>query len=419
MKTSRVTVARMLIVVILVSGCTQESEELHKEKERLRPLPGSSDILFVSNRDTESRRTEVYAADIETQTVTRLTYTEEHHFILGIDYSRKFIVVSRAEKDTHPPKGLGDEDRRSLWVLDLESNQEIRLTDPRHHAEGNSFSPDGEWVVFHMKLAGEDQSDIYKIRRDGSGLTQLTDTKTAVEGDPAFSHDGKEIAFVYLDNNTQRFVLKTMDADGGHVNLLYDSGSDVSTPVFPPGCYDPEWSPDDQWLVFEQCVSYSGENWGSGIWHIFRIQRNGSMLEDMSLAGGHSNGAEYLPSYSPDGKSIVFGSLYQAKIAEESHNDIFVMDLTGNVTRVTYSPASDMYPIWIPFPDGTECYPRMSITRTAFHFSTNSSSKTNVSMASTSGVISKIFFTLDSILFVISASFPFSMPAFTIKASSE
>jgi Tol biopolymer transport system component len=334
-------------LAVLISGCSNNKVGEEPLRSRVNSLPELADILFVSDRDTGTRRTEIYAMDIDTETVTRITSSEEHHFILGIDSSRQYIVASRAEKDTDKPEGLGNEDRRSLWVIDLRTKTETRLTDPRHHAEGDSFSPDSEWIVFHMKVSGEEQSDIYKIRRDGSELTQLTHTKTAVEGDPTFSHNGKEIAFVYLDENTKRFILKIMEADGSNSKTVYDSNSTVSTPVFPPGCYDPSWSPDDQWLVFEQCVQYSGENWGSGIWHIFVVNRNGTGLIDLSAAGTHTDCAEYLPSYSPDGKFIVFGSLYEAENPEESHNDIFIMDLAGNLNRVTDNPASDMYPVWI------------------------------------------------------------------------
>ncbi len=343
-------VSMTIVVVILVTGCAQQGENTDTNvKERIGDLPETADILFVSNRDTNSRRAEIYATDIDTGDVTRLTFTEEHHFILGIDRSRRYIVASRAEKDTDPPSGLGNEDRRALWVIDLETKEEVRLTDPRHHAEGDSFSPDGEWIVFLMRLSGEDQSDIYKVRRDGSELTRLTHTLNAVEGDPAWSHNGKEIAFVYLDAQTQRFVLKTMDTNGGTIQTVYD-GEGVSTPAFPPGCYDPSWSPDDQWLVFEKAVSSAGENWGGGIWHIFRVKRDGTGLTDLSLAGGHTDRAEYLPSYSPDGQSIVFGSLYQAETPEQSHNDIFVMDINGIARRLTHNPASDMYPVWMPHP---------------------------------------------------------------------
>jgi Tol biopolymer transport system component len=332
-------------------GVSHVEKGMIQDSRRLGKMPESAQILFGSNRDTGTRRNEIYAMNEDGKNVTRLTYTEEHHFISGMDRSRRFIVASRAERDTKRPSGLGDEDRRALWIIDLETMQERRLSDPSHHAEGDSFSPDGQWIVFHMKLSGEGQSDIYKIRRDGTGLTRLTHTRRAIEGDPAWSRDGKEIAFAYLDEKTARFVLKGMDSEGRSLRTIYDGGKGVKTPVFPPGNYDPSWSPDDQWLVFERAVASGGENWGSGIWHIFKVRRDGKEVIDLSLAGGHEDRAEYNPHFLPDGQWIVFGALYAAKDPRESLNDIMIMDKDGKeLRRLTTDPASDkdMYPFAIP-----------------------------------------------------------------------
>jgi Tol biopolymer transport system component len=142
-----------------------------------------------------------------------------------------------------------------------------------------------------------------------------------------------------------------MDIKGDNITTVYDGGAGVSTGAFPPGNYDPSWSPDDQWIVFERAVKSGRENWGSGIWHIFKVRRNGSDVEDISLAGGHADRSEYLPSYSPDGKFIVFGTIYEAKNPRDSLNDVFIMDTNGKgLKRLTLDLASDkdMYPVWIP-----------------------------------------------------------------------
>ena len=95
-------------------------------------------------------------------------------------------------------------------------------------------------------------------------------------------------------------------------------------------------------------MNYSGQNWGSGIWHIFKVRRDGGELVDLSLAGNHTDRAEYLPSFSPQGTHILFGSLYEANTSEESHNDVFMMNADGgSLTRLTFSEASDMFPVWI------------------------------------------------------------------------
>jgi len=337
----------LLLLVCLWAGCSGVAA---KEAARLTALPAEADILFVSDRDTADRRTEIYALDIETGRTTRITRSREHHFIMGMDRSGRYIVTSRAVKDNKAPVGLGDEDRRSLWVLDLLTKKEKCLTDLKNHAEGDSFSPDGAWIVFCMKQGGEEQMDLYKIKRDGSSLTQLTDTKTVIEGDPAWSHDGRSIVYSSLDGlGKQRFVVKAMDPNGRNIRDVYDGGPGVVIPgAWPEGNYDPAWSPDDQWVVFERAVEADGGNFGSGKWHIFKVGIDGGTAEDLSLAGGHAGRAEYLPSYSPDGRSIVFGSIFKAPELKDSHNDIFMMDTEGaSLRRLTHAPPRDMFPVFI------------------------------------------------------------------------
>jgi len=322
-----------------------------KDSGRLGDLPATSAITFVSNRDTGSRRAEIYSVDVSGNNITRLTFTKEHHFLTAVDRSRRYIVTSRAVEDTARPEGLGDEDRKAMWLLDLKEKEEIRLTDPRNHAEGRSFSPDGEWIVFLMKKDDKGQVDIYKVRRDSSSLTNLTDTPYASEGDPAWSPDGNAIVYTYLDANSRRFLLKTMDENGKNVKTIYDGGPGVSTRVYPPGNYDPAWSRDGKWIVFERAVKSGKDNWGSGIWHIFKVRSDGSEVKDLSVTGKHADRAEYLPSFSPDGKHIVFGSIYEARDSHQSHNDIFIMDSNGDSLRrlTTDTPTtSNMFPVWIP-----------------------------------------------------------------------
>jgi Tol biopolymer transport system component len=160
------------------------------EEARLQPLPSSAEILFVSNMGTGDRTKEIYSMGANGDDITRITFTGNHHRILGIDRTKKYIVVTRIDEDTNSPSGLGDEDRKSLWILDFETGEENQLTNPNNDAEGDSFSPDDEWIVFYMVLSGDTQSDIYKIRRDGTDLTRLTYTEDASESDPSWSNDG-------------------------------------------------------------------------------------------------------------------------------------------------------------------------------------------------------------------------------------
>jgi Tol biopolymer transport system component len=308
--------------------------------------------MAITNRGSATRTNTISSSAWTSQ--QRISNTDEYHFLVGMDKSKRYLIDSRADADTHPPQGIDGGDRLAIWVIDMQTMEERRLTDPKVHSEGDSFSPDAEWIVFLRRAEEGEQLDIYKIRRDGTELTQLTDTEYKTEGDPAWSNDETRIVFTEIDGLSEdpRFVLKTMNPDGGDVKILYDGGPGVPVPgVWPPGNYDPSWSPDDEWIVFERAVQVNQEdpeNFGSGHWHIFKVRADGSQVVDLSLLGGHTDRAEYLPSFSPDGALIVYGSIYEAPNIEDSHGDIFVMDAEAGVAkRLTYSPYADMGPVFI------------------------------------------------------------------------
>jgi len=313
------------VIIVLLAGCIKE------QSKKINPLPSSAEILFLSNMDTGSQGREIYSMSADGSNVTRITYTGGYYRLLGIDVTRRYIVVTKKDRDTG---------KKSLWLIDLRKGEEKRLTDPENNAEGDSFSPDGEWIVFYMTLSDESQSDIYKIRIDGTSLTRLTYTDD-MEADPCWSNDGSKIAFISYSGEIKRFVLKIMDQDGRNMRTIYDCRDNISTKYFPPGAYDPSWSPDDQWIVFEKPVKGNEENAGAGVWHIFKIRSDGTDLIDLR-EGGHTGMAEYLPSFSADGEFILFSARYDSQI------DIFIMDKNGgSLKKLTDKPSYEEFAIWI------------------------------------------------------------------------
>ncbi len=343
-----IVAAVAIVVVAAVAAFSANLLRTPADQPGTRPIASDAAVLFESNRDTGSRRKEIYAMDADGGNVTRITFSKMHHFLVGIDPSRRYLIVTRADQDTDPPLGLGDEDRRSLWVIDTVTGNETRLTAPENQAEGDSVSSDGQWIVFHMQLAGNTQTDLYKIRLDGTDLTRLTFTKDANECDPAWSPDNKKIAYTCFSTNTPRFVLMIRDVDGSNERIVHDPIDAVNTTLFPPGAYDPSWSPDSEWITFEKPVHFAEENGGAGIWHIFKIHPDGSGLTDLSEAGGHTDWAEYLPSFSEDGRLILFSVRTGPADASETHIDVYVMDSDGgSLKRLTDTAAVEDCAIWI------------------------------------------------------------------------
>jgi Tol biopolymer transport system component len=106
------------------------------------------------------------------------------------------------------------------------------LPDVQAHISSYSWSPDGEKIAFAaVHYRGE--LDIYAINADGTGQTNLTNTKTIIEDEPSWSPDGKQIVFtrgdvsdVHVDQD-----IYVMNADGtGRTRLA----TNASSPTFAP-----------------------------------------------------------------------------------------------------------------------------------------------------------------------------------------
>jgi Tol biopolymer transport system component len=282
---------------------------------------------------------EIYSMDAEGGSINRVTTSDKQHYVFGVDYGRRYIAAT-----------TGSEEKKQLWLLDSETGRETPLTRVENNAEGRSFSPDGEWVVFWMVPAGGQYSDIYKIRRDGSGLVNLTNTPQAHEFDPAWSNDGGQIAFTYNDGQPNRFILEVMDADGANVRMVYDPVDAAKTLHFPAGVYDPSWSPDDRYILVDKPLKFtdSGENGGAGVWHILKVSSDGATIEDLTATGELADNALYLPSFSPDGKWIVLSARHGPAGPSQVSLGIVKMRANGSdVQTITSNTYWAQFPVWL------------------------------------------------------------------------
>jgi TolB protein len=164
------------------------------------------------------------------------------------------------------------------------------------------------------------------MNADGSGITRLT-FDLAADFDPAWSPDGKQIAFrSQRDGNDEIYVMR---ADGSQQqNITLD----------PAGDWSPAWSPDGRRIAF------SSQRGDDALRSIYVINVDGTGL--VNLTQDKSEG-EY-PAWSPDGARIAF-SCYQGGRDATLDYDICLMNADGSgQVNLTRNPAYDMYPTWSP-----------------------------------------------------------------------
>ncbi len=107
-----------------------------------------------------------------------------------------------------------------------------------------ALSPDGSQVAFvrDSKPTGQDTVDVYVMTAKGEGVKNLTnDGLTNVEAAPAFSPDGKRIAYQASAGRGKNSDIYVMNADGtAKVKITTGEGDNIR----------PHWSPDGKYVAF-------------------------------------------------------------------------------------------------------------------------------------------------------------------------
>jgi dipeptidyl aminopeptidase/acylaminoacyl peptidase len=110
---------------------------------------------------------------------------------------------------------------------------------------GPDFSPDGGHIVYSVEAANLEKdspvSDLWRVRWDGTDRRALTNTAVANEWNPAYSPDGRFIAFL-SDRGGEDAVTQVwlLPAAGGEAEAVTK---------FPGGVVDYAWSPDSSRLA--------------------------------------------------------------------------------------------------------------------------------------------------------------------------
>jgi len=190
---------------------------------------------------------------------------------------------------------------------------------------------------------GLDPFDIYTVSRDGTDLRRLTNYGVyTAEG--ILSPDGRRIVFTSLKDGD--LDIYTMNVDGTDVRRLTNS----------PG-YDggPWWSPDGTKIVYR--AWHPTDSAGLADYRALleqRMVRPSRMELFVMNADGNDQrqitslgGANFGPSWTPDGQRIIFSSNHQNP---RSRNfDLYVVSLDGTGLRqITTHGEFDGFPMFSP-----------------------------------------------------------------------
>jgi Tol biopolymer transport system component len=219
----------------------------------------------------------------------------------------------------------GDSD---IYVVRGDGSGRTELTFSTAFDGDPAWSPDGTQIAFESTRAGN--SDVFAIAADGSKETQLT-TSPSFDGDPAWSPDGSRIVFTSVrDGNKEIYV---MNADGSGQTRLTSNAGTVKNVDTDAVDQDPAWAPDGRTIAFESTRD--------GNFEIYSMNADGSGQTRLT----DHLGLDALPEWSPDGKLIAF----ESNRAGKGHRDVWTMRAGGSgLRRLTFGDTADSPPSWQP-----------------------------------------------------------------------
>ncbi len=230
-----------------------------------------------------------------------------------------------------------DSPEGELYLLE-KNGKTSRITNNIRHENNPAFSPDGKKVAFHGGNINDPLTwEIYVIDLETKEETRLTNNHV-LDGHPDWSPDGSKIVFASFrdahSNPSGTADIYIMNSDGTGLRQLTNSPWEDN---------DPEWSPDGTKIAFKS----TGNTQQSAREEIYTMDADGGNVKRLTTTSGWQS--DHDPSWSPDGKTIVFnryeGSRPWMDIADTAVLkdywqeiipwNIYKVDLGGEVVKLT------------------------------------------------------------------------------------
>ncbi len=113
-----------------------------------------------------------------------------------------------------------------VWKVDLPAGKPVQLTNYEDNIGFARWLPDGSGIVFGKARGGDENTQFYWMKPDGSGVRALTDEPSVRHNFGLISDDGDVIAYASNKRNRQFFDIYAMDiASGKEVMLFQHDGN--------------------------------------------------------------------------------------------------------------------------------------------------------------------------------------------------
>jgi TolB protein len=184
-----------------------------------------------------------------------------------------------------------------------------------------AFSPDGRTLAFSR--ATEEGTDLYTINlKDNCCLRRLTVGRFSDNLSPTFSPDGQRIAFVSTRPGLPQIYVMAADGTDQQLFAPFDYGVTGSSNA-------PDWSPDGQSVAFHRDVA--------GTLQVFVLDVRTRTVRQLTSVGRNED-----PTWAPDSRHLAFVS------DRAGYRQLWIIDLDTGRIRPLLQQSGARLPAWSP-----------------------------------------------------------------------
>jgi serine/threonine protein kinase len=205
--------------------------------------------------------------------------------------------------------------------------QVVPLTTLRGSEWEPTFSPDGDQVAFKWEGGKEaGRSSIYVTMVGSTEVRQLTSDPATDDGNPSWSPDGRQIAFIRTPHGSSNTL---GHEHASHIHLVSPlGGADRKLSGFGANWGQISWSVDSRWLVAAHTRSADRDDPATPGIYLVPVSGGGPRL----LTQARSGGEDAIPAVSPDGRRLAYASCASSFL--EGGCDVHLVELDGDLRPV-------------------------------------------------------------------------------------